>query len=158
MDGPLNLNSIYNLCDEAECDMKNYAGGCYHNTLRDLHSVITDVRSQINAALVINAAPPPPPSPRHSHHYSFKFLLDVPLWKRGREQHRSIYSVSCSIKKKVKHCILFSVRFKVRIDYEKSLFLLSLSSETPKTRKWPRLLLESRGLATWRSHARALPS
>ena len=64
MDGPLNLNSIYNLCDEAECDMKNYAGGCYHNTLRDLHSVITDVRSQINASLVIKAAPvPPPPSP-----------------------------------------------------------------------------------------------
>ena len=61
VDGPLNLNSIYNLCDEAAYDMKNYAGGCYHNTLRDLHSVITDVRSQINASWVINAAPPPPP-------------------------------------------------------------------------------------------------
>ena len=42
--------------------MKNYAGGCYHNTLRDLHTVITDVLSQINASWVINAAPPPPPT------------------------------------------------------------------------------------------------
>ena len=37
-------------------------------------------------------------------------------------------------KKRFRHCILFSVRFKVRIDYHKSLFLLSPSSETPKTR------------------------
>ena len=59
VDGPLNFNSIYNLCDEAEYDMKNYAGGCYHNTLRDLHTVITDVPSQINASCLINAPLPP---------------------------------------------------------------------------------------------------
>ena len=46
--------------------MKNYAGGCYHNTLRDLHTVITDVLSQINASWVINAAPPPPTTPTNT--------------------------------------------------------------------------------------------
>ena len=46
--------------------MKNYAGGCYHNTLRDLHTVITDVPSQKNASGVINAAPPPPPTPTNT--------------------------------------------------------------------------------------------
>ena len=148
MDDPLNFNSVYNF-DEAEYDGKNYAvrGGCYPNTL-----VITDVLSQINASCLINTLPP-------SHHYTFKFAFDAPLWKNEIEQHRSIYSDSWLIKKRFAHCILFSVRFKLRIDYEKSLFFLSPSRETRETRKWPLawpkppLFLAFRGFATWRSHA-----
>jgi len=43
------------------------------------------------------------------------------------------------------------------LDYERSLFFFSPSSETCETRKWPCAFLASRGFADRRSRARALP-
>ena len=55
----------------------------------------------------------------------------------------------------------FLAKFTYNLDYERSLFFLSLSSGTCETRKWPRAWLKARdgrGFAARRSRTRALPS